>query len=332
VAQLDTAPVVEVAVDRIAVGPRRRQKTKVGRRFLASIADHGLINPIMVRSDGNGGFELVSGERRLEAAQRLGWKTIPATVKEVDNDELRDVELDENVERENFTPFERSVKRLREVEGAEEEPGEESGQGNPAEAPAGFRKKRGPPRDPKSKIGRARAAGVPRRTIDDALNHTEAVKHYPFLASAHWSQTAAIQVAKALGSMEPGPRLVTVEMMESVLAVDASDTGFAYSFAANMVSFSPEKQRHVAQLYRGDERERELALSIAAAQAPRPDPRLVTMGMIDRELDRLLKQSKDELRDDFVEGVKQCRTILSALEKKVRAADQERVETVAAFG
>ncbi len=71
-----------------------------------SIRMHGLIQPVTVRAIGSERYELISGERRLRATKMAGITTIPAYVREVDDDELIAFALIENVQREQLNPIE----------------------------------------------------------------------------------------------------------------------------------------------------------------------------------------------------------------------------------
>ncbi len=68
----------------------------------ASIEASGLLQPVIVRPR-NGKFELIAGERRWRAIQRLGWAKIPAVVKEVDDQTLLTLALIENLQRHDLT-------------------------------------------------------------------------------------------------------------------------------------------------------------------------------------------------------------------------------------
>jgi len=70
-----------------------------------SITNYGLLCPIIVR-EGLNGYQLVSGRRRLIACKRLGYKTIPAIVKEVTSDEAIEIAFQENVQRISFSSIE----------------------------------------------------------------------------------------------------------------------------------------------------------------------------------------------------------------------------------
>jgi ParB family chromosome partitioning protein len=73
----------------------------------ASLKASGLLQPIAVRRDATGdGFELISGERRLRAATRLGWSDIPAIVRDVDDRTLLTLALVENLQRADLNAVE----------------------------------------------------------------------------------------------------------------------------------------------------------------------------------------------------------------------------------
>jgi ParB/RepB/Spo0J family partition protein len=71
-----------------------------------SMASNGLAVPILLRPMPDGRFLIVHGERRWRAAQRLGWETIPAEVRELTPDEAHWLSLVENVQRSNLSPIE----------------------------------------------------------------------------------------------------------------------------------------------------------------------------------------------------------------------------------
>jgi ParB family chromosome partitioning protein len=73
----------------------------------ASLRVNGLIQPVTVRPDPSGtGYELVTGERRFRAAQRLNWTEIPAIVREIGDKELLTLALVENLQRSDLNPIE----------------------------------------------------------------------------------------------------------------------------------------------------------------------------------------------------------------------------------
>lgn len=73
-----------------------------------SIKTNGILSPVLVRPDGKGGYEMISGHRRMHAASMLGLDTIPAIVKEMSDDEATIIMVDSNVQREEILPSERA--------------------------------------------------------------------------------------------------------------------------------------------------------------------------------------------------------------------------------
>lgn len=73
-----------------------------------SIQQIGVVSPLIVRPDPEGGFEILSGHRRLHAAQLAGLETVPVIVKEMDDDAAIIFMVDSNLQRENILPSERA--------------------------------------------------------------------------------------------------------------------------------------------------------------------------------------------------------------------------------
>ena len=73
-----------------------------------SIRENGILNPVIVRPDQTGNYEMISGHRRLHAAGIVGLKKIPAIVKEMTDDEAIIKMVDANIQREEILPSERA--------------------------------------------------------------------------------------------------------------------------------------------------------------------------------------------------------------------------------
>lgn len=84
--------------------PRREFDDDELRELEDSLRTNGLLQPITVRQNGTD-FELIAGERRLRAARRLGWTTIPAIVRETSEQQLLALALVENLQREDLNPI-----------------------------------------------------------------------------------------------------------------------------------------------------------------------------------------------------------------------------------
>lgn len=102
------SPFQEIEIGKIRPNPfqpRREFREEDLAQLQASLAESGLLQPITVRASGDH-FELIAGERRLRAATRLGWKSIPALVKDHDDKALLTLALVENLQRADLNPVE----------------------------------------------------------------------------------------------------------------------------------------------------------------------------------------------------------------------------------
>ncbi len=101
----------ELPVEQI-VPNRRQPRTDFEESSLITLAESikkaGVMQPIMVRPT-ESGFELVAGERRWRAAKLIGLATIPAMVKDLDDQTAAELALIENIQREDLNPMERAV-------------------------------------------------------------------------------------------------------------------------------------------------------------------------------------------------------------------------------
>nr|WP_247712876.1 ParB/RepB/Spo0J family partition protein [Qipengyuania intermedia] len=99
--------------------PRTHFDDEALDELAASIAQRGVIQPVIVTSKGGGKYRLVAGERRWRAAQRARLHQIPAIVRELDEREVLALALIENLQREDLNPLEeaRAYQKLSEDEG-----------------------------------------------------------------------------------------------------------------------------------------------------------------------------------------------------------------------
>lgn len=78
------------------------------QQTIDSIMQVGVLNPAIIRPAPDGGYEMVAGHRRLHAADLAGLKTIPAIVRNLDDDEAVILMVDSNLQRETISPMERA--------------------------------------------------------------------------------------------------------------------------------------------------------------------------------------------------------------------------------
>ena len=75
----------------------------------STIHTHGIIQPIVVREIGTSQYEIIAGERRFRAAKKLGWSTVPALVKNLNDAQSASIALIENLQREELSPIEEAM-------------------------------------------------------------------------------------------------------------------------------------------------------------------------------------------------------------------------------
>ncbi len=131
-----------VEIDRVAPNPlqprRSFDETKIAE-LAASIRAQGIIQPLVVRRDGAGGYELIAGERRLRAALRAGLKEVPVVIREAADDASLELALIENIQREDLNAIEEAeaYRRLGEEFGlSQEQIADKMGKSRPAVANA----------------------------------------------------------------------------------------------------------------------------------------------------------------------------------------------------
>lgn len=100
--------VKEVSINEIRPNPyqpRKEFEQSAIEELAQSIKEHGIIQPLIVRKSIKG-YELVAGERRLRAAKLAGFKEVPVVVKAYTDQQLMEIALIENLQRENLNPLE----------------------------------------------------------------------------------------------------------------------------------------------------------------------------------------------------------------------------------
>ena len=103
--------------------PRKNFDEKSLSELAASIAKHGLLQPILVRANTEGQYEIIAGERRWRAVKQLGQTEIPALIKAVSEQDQSEMALIENLQREDLNILEEAdaYKHLIEVWGYTQE-------------------------------------------------------------------------------------------------------------------------------------------------------------------------------------------------------------------
>lgn len=101
----------EIEIERIHAFPNHPFKVLDDEKMdtlVDSIRENGILNPVIVRPDQSGNYEMISGHRRLHAAKIVGLKKVPAIVKEMSDDEAIIKMVDANIQREEILPSEKA--------------------------------------------------------------------------------------------------------------------------------------------------------------------------------------------------------------------------------
>ena len=99
-------------VDRIQPNPEQPRlmfDEATLEELAASIREHGVLQPILVRPLDGGEFQLIAGERRWRASKAAGLETIPALVEEIDDDTALEISIIENLQREDLSPLDEAA-------------------------------------------------------------------------------------------------------------------------------------------------------------------------------------------------------------------------------
>ena len=101
-----------VPVDRIDSNPQQPRlafNQETLDELAASIREHGVLQPILVRPTGVNRYQLVAGERRWRASKQAGLETIPALIEEIDDDTALEISIIENLQREDISPLDEAA-------------------------------------------------------------------------------------------------------------------------------------------------------------------------------------------------------------------------------
>jgi len=101
-----------VPLERIDPNPQQPRMTfdeDTLRELAASITEHGVLQPILIRPGEEGRYQLVAGERRWRAARIAGLREIPALIEEIDDDTALEISIIENLQREDLSPLDEAL-------------------------------------------------------------------------------------------------------------------------------------------------------------------------------------------------------------------------------
>ena len=108
-ARADDGGAVELNINELEPNrgqPRKDVSEEAMRELADSIAQHGVLQPLLVRPLLSGGYQIVAGERRWRASRMAGLTTVPALIRELTDSEVMQIALIENLQREDLKPLE----------------------------------------------------------------------------------------------------------------------------------------------------------------------------------------------------------------------------------
>lgn len=296
-----------IGIYEIKVGTRRREQFGDIAELAASIAKHGLIQPIVIDAKDN----LVAGERRLRACRELEWTEVSVRrLGDLTPIELREIELEENLRRKDLTAAEKSKLMVEQAEAAEQIVKQERKQAKQKIGESPPKNRRGRPVEETSERAVAQRMGVDKKTVRDAKQHKTAFDRYPFLEQPHWNQSSALEAFKALEALPQKDRDGACSMVNQPGTPPAN----ALVMLRTLGIMEPKDRAAVLKDFESDdERRRMNAVCCAAQMPPMPDPRIVENEDI---LRRIAKAEKFGAATEYVIARESIESLQTKLRKE----------------
>lgn len=296
-----------VPIDSITVGTRLRKDYGDIVGLAESITDNGLLHPLVVDQDN----VLICGGRRLQALRQLGFEEAPVRRWHViDAKHRRAIELAENVNRKDLTPFEVSRDVAKSAELAREVDRNEF-RAESTRNPHGGR-----PQEAGSLRRVEELTGIPEPTIRKAEKHVAAVDAYPFLAQPGWKQYHALEAQESLDKLPEDERSEFAALIDQPGIPPRNAIQILQNVATKP---EPERKKIIELAHSEDDRNRTLALTTAAAVPPMPDPRLTDCHDAIFALKRAIKSYPN---DPEVEQIKRVIAQIESIADAIRERDK----------
>lgn len=304
---------MRLPLESITVGKRRRDDYGDIAGLAASIEKYGLLHPIVVDDEAT----LVAGERRLRAAQVLGWDTIEVRdLGELTDAERDEIELEENLQRKDLTAHERSKTLVRLAETAKTVLIEQAE--TCTDSVQVSKGTRGPARTPGSLRDVAERIGEPPMNIVKAQQHVEIVEAIPVLAGPDVKQYHALEAREKLERLPEADRPKAVALVNRA-GVPPKD---AVEILGNLSAMpAPERERVLTLADSTDTRDQSLALTEAAKRPAMPDPRISLLMDAVSVLSKAARMfPDDDMNDQITRARDTVRDVLVALKEYRRDA------------
>ena len=256
------------AIDSIVIGAPTRELGRVNT-LAASIHEHGLVHPVLLRA-----LDLVAGHRRVEACRLLEWKTIPARqVERLSDDALRAIELDENTARENLSEYATSKARLAQIRQAEADlkaKERETVSSKSEKTPKGGR----PTKGSVSRQKIAEESGVSETEQVRVERHVERAEAYPFMQRQGWQRHYVLDAGDLLDKLPEQDRAPIAALLDQ----DAIPPSDVVTYLSHAVDMPKERRRAIIDASTDEDPfVRRTALTTPAAVPPPVDPGLMAL-------------------------------------------------------
>jgi ParB-like chromosome segregation protein Spo0J len=299
-----------IEIDQIVTGERRREDMGDLAGLARSIEKYGLLHAVVL----DGENRLVAGGRRLAACRDiLRRKEIEArSLGDLSEEERREIELEENLQRKDMTPHERRKQMIREARKIAPVISSKIEEKDP-------RGRRSHTEVPKKEI--AQALGVSVGTLVHTEQAVETAELYPFMQNPQWKQSQILEAREHLAAMPGEHAEMAVDMIDGRLGPTAGLT------ILSGLRHMPERRRaNVLKGYRnGDQHARKQALSEAVQNPCYPDPRSVRLIAVTRELELCVKVfPNDPLNPRYCQLLRDAQ----ALAEDTRAANKARLASM----
>lgn len=292
-------------IKEIVVGERRREDLGDVASLAKSIQKHGLLQPVVIDASMN----LVAGERRLTACQSLGWDDIDVRqIGDLTTEELRLLELEENIRRKDLTEYEKNKAMVKYVDAVGEELEKEK---DLLDSNKTTKVRVGRPTKGKASQQQvAQRTGLTQPTISQAQSHIAAVDKYPFMQP--WPQYRVLEARELVATLPEDERERAVALIDQNGTRPDLGMGILRNIASKSLG---ERERIYQQNESMDPVQRQQALS-AVVDKPLLDPRLSHLKQAMQALAALVRLSKDDLKSAFTTEIGH----LILLEDEVKAA------------
>lgn len=313
-----------IPVAQIELGDRRREDYGDIKKLAAGIKRIGLLHPIIVqRTNGDlNRYQVVVGGRRFKAFQLNREVEIPARLIEtLTPDELHEIESEENDNRKDFTEHERrrtfaAAKRM--VEDVKKAATVISTHCDEIKPKKGRHRSGRKPKQNAPKQAIADALGVSKTTVVKAEQHVETAERFPFMQGDSWLETHVLDANRLIQKLPESERANLNDLF--ALGRGSINSRQTLEILTNLIALPNGERNDIYRLSRSaDSRDRDRAITRAAARPPMPDPRIA-----------ILKEARGRLLDavelfpdePIASEIKSAAEQLAIIRRKIQQLDK----------